>query len=63
MFLSPSLTPAEFDSLAKVANGSPLSARVPAEHLLKLVGLRYIEAVGGGYKATVRGRFRLASGS
>jgi hypothetical protein len=57
------LSPDEFASLAKIGGGPPQSSRVPAEHLMKLVGLRYIEATAGSYKATVRGRFRLASGS
>ena len=57
------LTPEEFTSLVNLGSGSLLGGPVPAEHLLKLIGLRYIEAVHGSHRVTVIGRFRIASGS
>ena len=40
-----------------------VGAPIPPEHLLKLVGLRYIEVVDDCYEATSTGQFRIASGS
>ena len=60
----PALLPEEYSSLVKIGTGHRLSAApVPAAHLLKLIGLRYIEAVDGHHRATATGMFRIATGS
>lgn len=63
MYLAPALSNEEFASLTKVGAGPLLGIPIPSEHLLKLVGLRYIEMVRGHYEATTRGRFRIARGN
>ena len=57
------LSVAEFTSLERIASRRPPAKPISSEHLLKLVGLRYIEAVHGRYEATTQGRFRMASKS
>jgi hypothetical protein len=64
--MSPALTlfPEEFSSLVKIGTGHLLGDEpIPAAHLLKLIGLHYIEAVDGRYRPTATGLFRIASGS
>jgi hypothetical protein len=63
MSLAPELSVSEFSSLAKIGAGPLLDVVIPAAHVLKLVGYRYVEAVGDHYEATTTGRFRIASGS
>jgi hypothetical protein len=57
------LFPDEFSSLVKIGNGALLEEQIPAGHVLKLSGLRYIETINGQYRATTTGLFRIASGS
>jgi hypothetical protein len=57
------LSAAEFASLEQIGAGHFLGVTIPSDHLLKLIGLRYIEAVHGHYEATTAGRFRIASGN
>jgi hypothetical protein len=57
------LSVAEFTSLEKIGTEHFLGVTIPSDHLLKLLGLQYIEAVHGHYEATTAGRFRIASGS
>jgi hypothetical protein len=64
--MSPALTlfPEEFTSLLKIGAGHRVGEEpIPAAHLLKLVGLHYIEAVDGHYRATEAGRSRIAEGN
>jgi hypothetical protein len=63
MSLAPALSVPEFSSLVKIGCGSLLGLPVPAEHLIKLAALRYIEIVDEAYEATITGQFRIASGS
>jgi hypothetical protein len=63
MSIVPALSVPEFSSLIKIGCGALLGAPIPDEHLLKLVGLRYIEVVDDCYEATPTGQFRIASGS
>jgi hypothetical protein len=56
------LFPEELSSLMRMGTGPVLSGAIPTAHLLKLVGLRYIEAENGYYRATASGRLRIASG-
>jgi hypothetical protein len=57
------LSVAEFASLAMIGSAPPLDVQMPSEHLLKLLGVRYIKAVHGKYEATTIGRIRIAIGS
>jgi hypothetical protein len=59
---APTLSPEEFASLTKIGTDPLLAAPVASEHLLKLVGLRYIVAVETNYEATTAGRLRIAYG-
>ena len=63
MSLIPVLSSEEFTSLVKISFGPIQDAQIPSEHLLKLVGFRYIMSAHGQYEATSTGRFRIGSGS
>jgi hypothetical protein len=63
MSLAPELSQSEFSSLAKIGTGPLLDVVVPAAHAMKLIGYRYIVAMGGRYQATTTGCLRIASGS
>jgi hypothetical protein len=56
------LSAAEFGSLLRIGAGQLRGGSIPSEHLLKLVGFRYIVAVQGNYEATPSGLFRIARG-
>jgi hypothetical protein len=59
-----SLSIDEFASLTAIGSGPLLSyLPVTSAHMLKLTGLQFVEALPGGYIATLAGRFRIASGA
>jgi hypothetical protein len=61
MSVIPLLSAAEFFSLVKIGAGPLRGTKIPPEHLLKLVGLRYIGLTQGQYEPTVTGLARIAS--
>jgi hypothetical protein len=63
MSLAPALSREEFASLKKLGSRLVLDAPIPPGHLLKLVGLRYVETIQRHYEVTSTGRFRIARGS
>jgi hypothetical protein len=63
MFTAPELSQSEFSSLAKIGSGLFADVVVPLEHVMKLVGYRYVELTEGCYHPTVTGLLRIASGS
>ena len=63
MPLSASLSPEEFTSLTSIGSGPLLGTPIPPDHVLKLTELKFVEALFGGYAATVTGRIRIASGN
>ncbi len=60
---APPLSSEEFASLVTVGLGDLVKAVVPPEHLLKLVGYRYIRLAGGRYEVTATGEMRIRAGS
>ena len=63
MAIAPALSDSEFLSLTRIGDRLLRGEAVPAEHLLKLVGYRYVELRGGHYEATVTGLLRVVAGS
>jgi len=58
------LSPAEFASLSEMGAGLILGApQVPSAQLSKLLRMKLIYPVMGGFEATPSGKLRIASGS
>jgi hypothetical protein len=56
------LSTAEFTSLKAVDFAPFLAAKIAAEHSEKLLRVRFIAVVPGGYEITVAGRKRISEG-
>jgi hypothetical protein len=57
------LSTAEFTSLKAVDFAPFLAAKIVAEHSEKLLRVRFITVIPGGYAITVAGKNRIAEGS
>ena len=58
------LSVAEFTSLSEVAAGQALGVdALPAVHLSKLLGMKYVFGVMGGFEVRLSGKKRVAAGS
>jgi hypothetical protein len=57
------LSAAEFMSLKAVDFAPFLAAKIVSEHSEKLLRMRFIASVPGGYEITVAGRNRIGEGS
>jgi hypothetical protein len=63
MSLIARLSESEFLSLVRIGDRLLPDEAVPSEHLMKLVGLRYVQLKEGRYEPTVAGLLRITSGS
>jgi hypothetical protein len=63
MSFIPMLSESEFSSLVRLGDRLLPDEAVPSEHLMKLVGLRYIQLTEGRYAPTGTGLLRIANGN
>jgi hypothetical protein len=61
MDAAPPLSEQEYASLVRMGDHLRKDECVPPEHLMKLVGLRYVRLMEGRYEPTVSGLIRISA--